>query len=203
MPTTRDRILDAAGDVMATLGLARSTTKEIARAAGYSEATLYKHFADKEELFVDVLQTRLSPLVGGLRSLPERAGHGTVRAHLEEVATLALGFYREGMPISASIFSSPGLLARHRERLRESGAGPQRATEMLADYLRAEQGLRRVPPTVDVDAAAALLLGACFHRAFLAAFADREIPDEERARVAADLVAVLLGGIDQPPTPGR
>ena len=49
--TTRDHILDAAAHVMHTLGMARTTTKEIAQAAGLSEAALYRHFADKAELF--------------------------------------------------------------------------------------------------------------------------------------------------------
>jgi AcrR family transcriptional regulator len=47
-PPARVRILDAAHELMLTLGLARTTTKEIARAAGCSEAALYKHFASKE-----------------------------------------------------------------------------------------------------------------------------------------------------------
>ena len=45
--------------VMPTRGLARTTTKEIARAAGYSEATLYKLFDDKFDLFLCVLAERL------------------------------------------------------------------------------------------------------------------------------------------------
>ena len=40
--STRDRMLDAAAHVMHTRGLSRATTKEIAKAAGYSEAALYK-----------------------------------------------------------------------------------------------------------------------------------------------------------------
>ena len=44
--STRDRMLDAAYTVMRTRGLARATTKEIAREAGFSEAALYKHFED-------------------------------------------------------------------------------------------------------------------------------------------------------------
>ncbi len=59
MTDTRDRILDAATHVMRTRGFARTTTKEIARAAGYSEATLYKHFQDKTDLFLAVLKERL------------------------------------------------------------------------------------------------------------------------------------------------
>ena len=56
--STRERILTAAAEVMRTKGLARSTTKEIARASGFSEATLYKHFANQEELFLAVLGER-------------------------------------------------------------------------------------------------------------------------------------------------
>lgn len=59
---TRVRLLDAAHHLMLTVGLARATTKEIARAAGCSEAALYKHFASKEELFIQVLTERLPPL---------------------------------------------------------------------------------------------------------------------------------------------
>lgn len=55
----RVRILDAAHELMLTVGLARATTKEIARAAGCSEAALYKYFDTKEELFVRVLAERL------------------------------------------------------------------------------------------------------------------------------------------------
>jgi hypothetical protein len=38
---------------------------------------------------------------------------------------------------------------------------------MLADYLRAEQAAGRVAADVDPVGAAALLLGACYQRAFL------------------------------------
>ena len=69
MPDTRDRILDAAAHVMRTRGFARTTTKEIARAAGYSEATLYKHFQDKTDLFLAVLKERLPSLGSTLSAL--------------------------------------------------------------------------------------------------------------------------------------
>ena len=69
MADTRDRILDAAAHVMRTRGFARTTTREIARAAGYSEATLYKHFQDKTDLFLAVLKERLPSLRGTLGAL--------------------------------------------------------------------------------------------------------------------------------------
>ena len=63
--TTRDAILDAAQQVMHTLGLANTTTREIASAAGLSEAALYKHFDDKADLFLCLLRERLPDLSAG------------------------------------------------------------------------------------------------------------------------------------------
>jgi|Tabmets5t2r1_1033131.scaffolds.fasta_scaffold22330_3 AcrR family transcriptional regulator len=189
---TRGRIVDAAAQVMETLGLARATTKEIARAAGYSEATLYKHFSDKSELLLAVLGERLPGLVGLLKRLPDEVGQGVVAERLEQVADQALQFYERAVPILASLFAEPVLLDRYRQDLAAAGAGPHRANQALAAYLRAERELGRVDPAVDPDAAAALLLGACFQRAFFSAFGGEPIPAAERRRFAAGLVACLL-----------
>jgi AcrR family transcriptional regulator len=189
---TRERILDAAAQVMGTLGLARATTKQIARAAGYSEATLYKHFPDKTELLLAVLGERLPPLVGLLTRLPDQAGRGVVAERLEEVANQAVRFYERQFPMLASLFAEPALLARYRQDLAAVGAGPHRANEALAAYLRAERELGRIDAAVDPEAGAAMLLGACFQRAFLSAFSGQPVPAAERARLAASLVTCLL-----------
>jgi AcrR family transcriptional regulator len=191
---TRERILDAANQVMSTLGLARATTKQIARAAGYSEATLYKHFSGKTELFLAVLIERLPALVELLRRLPDQAGQGVVAQRLEEVASQALRFYERSVPMLASLFAEPALLARHRQALAALGAGPHQVNELLAAYLRAERDLGRIDASVDPNAGAAMLLGACFQRAFFSAFSGQPIPAAERARFAASLVTCLLSG---------
>src|SRR5262245_12608658 len=103
---------------MRTKGLARSTTKEIARASGFSEAALYKHFANQEELFLAVLGERLPSFIALLLDdLPARIGRGTVRRNLQEVACAAVAFYGQVIPLSAALFSEPGLLAHHRQML--------------------------------------------------------------------------------------
>ncbi|MGH2616689.1 MAG: TetR/AcrR family transcriptional regulator, partial [Thermomicrobiales bacterium] len=137
---TRERILEAARAVMLSKGLVRATTKEIARAAGVSEGTLYNHFANKEELFLCTLNQLPSGFVTLMRGLHEHVGTGTVSSMLAEIARSALDFYGEAVPMGASFFADPELLARHRELLRARGAGPQRANEAVAAYLRAEQG---------------------------------------------------------------
>jgi AcrR family transcriptional regulator len=200
---TRARILDAAAALMSGIGLTRTTTKEIARAAGCSEAALYKHFRDKEEIFVRVLRERAPQLSDTLVRLSEQAGRGEVRLRLVEVARLAVSFYRESFPMAASLFASPELLAAHRRRLAEDGAGPHEVTRHLAAYLAAEQRLGRVAPGIDPTAAAMLLIGACFHRAFLERFFADEIPDgaprpEEADEFAERTVQALLDGLGVP-----
>jgi AcrR family transcriptional regulator len=201
LPSTRERILDAAAHVMSTRGLAATTTKEIARAAGFSEAALYKHFRDKEELFLCVLSTRLPPLIALLEELPGRAGQGSVAANLEEVARAAVAFYDRSVPMAASLFADPELLARHRERLEESGAGPQRPFEVLTAYLRAEQRLGRLSRTAKPTAAAALLLGSCFQRAFFRSFLGESAAGAADAVFAREAVRTLLRSLspEQPP----
>jgi AcrR family transcriptional regulator len=189
---TREEILAAAARIMRTEGYARATTKAIAREAGFSEAALYKHFRDKSEIFLSVLAEQLPGLAEVLRGLEDRAGERTVRANLEEVAATAIAFYVESFPIAMSLYSAQSLLAAHRDRVRELGAGPRGPLDGVARYLDAERRLGRIGPDSDPEAMAALLLGACFQQAFLATFAGEVPSDAVRAELAGTLVVTLL-----------
>jgi AcrR family transcriptional regulator len=151
---------------MLSKGLVRATTKEIARAAGLSEGTLYNHFANKEELFLCTLNELPSGFVTLMRGLHERVGTETVPVVLSQVASSALEFYGEAVPMGASFFADPELLARHRELLQQRGAGPQRANEAVAAYLRGEQKIGRVRGDADPEAAAYMLLGALYQHVY-------------------------------------
>ena len=194
--STRDRILDAAADVMTRLGLAKATTREIARAAGCSEALLYKHFREKEEIFLGVLKDRLPNLTATLAALPGQAGTGPVRDRLVEAVDLAVRFYGGGLAIGSSMLGDPELVRRHREWMLARGVGPQHANRMLADYLRAEQNSGRVAAGVDADAAAALLLGASYQRAFMLRLMGEEALSPPSAEFAQSVVDAALRGLD-------
>jgi AcrR family transcriptional regulator len=190
----RVRILDAAHELMLTIGLARTTTKEIARAAGCSEAALYKHFDSKEDLFVRVLAERLPRLTPLLSSLAAEPGQGTLEDNLTEIARQAALFYEQSFPIAASLYAEQQLKRRHDDALRKIGSGPHRPIEGLDAYLRAEQAAGRVRADADTFAAASMLLGACAQRAF----AYDATPDGARPPVdafATRLARTLLAGI--------
>jgi AcrR family transcriptional regulator len=190
---TREDILGAAARIMRTEGYARATTKEIARAAGYSEAALYKHFRDKTEIFLRVLEEETPELAALLARLDRRPGAGDVRGNLEELVVTAMRFYADTFPIAVSLYSSRALLAAHRDRVRELGGGPRTPEEKLTRYLGEEQRLGRLAPSVDPRAMAQLLLGACFQQAFLADFVGEPPGGDQLADLARRLVATVLG----------
>jgi AcrR family transcriptional regulator len=193
--TTRDHILDAAAAVMHNLGMGRATTKEIAHAAGLSEAALYRHFADKAQLFLCVIGERLPQLIALLRDLPGRAGQRTVRVNLEEIARVALPLYDQTLPLVASLFAEPELLARHQEDLRAKNTGPHRSVEMLGSYIRNEQRLGRINQRVDPEAAASLLVGSCIGRALMRRFLGQQDSPEADERFVKSMVRTLLIGL--------
>lgn len=190
--TTRDRILDGAAQVMRSRGVANTTTKEIAKAAGLSEAMLYKVFDGKVDLFLGVFSERL-PRVSVLHDgLSGYLGRDTVAANLRRLTGELVSFYLESFPIAASVFSDPDLLRRHREELHARGAGPDKVAEGVTEYLSAEQNIERIAADAPTRAIAELLVGACLHRAFLARFADEHVTPTQTRRFAREIVGALL-----------
>ncbi|MEV5613464.1 TetR/AcrR family transcriptional regulator [Streptomyces sp. NPDC052225] len=194
----RVRIVDAAHELMLSIGLARTTTKAIAKAADCSEAALYKYFANKEELFVTVLNERL-PKLGSLlgRLLTEGVGNPdrTVEENLTDIAREAALFYEQTFPMAASLYAEPQLKRRHEEVMRELGSGPHKPIQGLDAYLRAEQRSGRISAEADTYAAASLLLGACSQRAFAYEMSPDRKPPQPVDEFAADIAHTLLTGI--------
>lgn len=56
----RAEILDAASKVFAARGYRDATLEEVAAAAGLAKGTLYLYFASKEEMFWDILRSRIT-----------------------------------------------------------------------------------------------------------------------------------------------
>jgi AcrR family transcriptional regulator len=76
--TTRERLLEAAGEVFARRGFRAATIREICRWAGANVAAINYHFGDKSKLYAEVLKHGLTlalrkypPNLG----LPEDAGY--------------------------------------------------------------------------------------------------------------------------------
>jgi TetR/AcrR family transcriptional regulator len=66
----RHRILESARDVFVRVGPSGTRTRELANAAGINEATMFRHFANKEEIFVAAV---IEPLQAAMKHARERS----------------------------------------------------------------------------------------------------------------------------------
>lgn len=115
-PQTRARISQVATQLFLERGFDQVTVAEVARAAGVSSVTVFKHFPRKEDLLLDRADDALDLLRTAVR------GTGDVLTQLHE-ATLRLvderhslsGLKDGSVPFFATVAASPALIARARE----------------------------------------------------------------------------------------
>nr|WP_296777801.1 TetR/AcrR family transcriptional regulator [Rhodococcus sp. (in: high G+C Gram-positive bacteria)] len=195
-PTSRDKILDAAYTVMSEQGLIAATTKKIATKAGYSEATIYKLFADKVDLFLAVLDERLPVLdvdsSTDVDSSPQQVTSADVESRLAELCGRLTDFYSRSFPIAAALFADPALLAHHRRALEARDRGPRRVLEFVRSTIEKEQTAGHIAADVHVGAVTEMMVGACFQHAFFEVFHGSDESPTERAAFAKGLAAATL-----------
>jgi len=98
---TRRRIAEAAVELHATVGPARTTIRAIAERAGVERLTVYRHFPDERALFAACSSRFLED-----HPPPDLSGPMAIRdaAHRVEAVLLALyRFYRETEPMSTAL----------------------------------------------------------------------------------------------------
>ena len=101
--TVGDRILDAAASCVLAYGVDRVTLAEIARRAGVSRPTVYRHFPDVRSILASLLTLRIT------RTLDEVPSGGVGRAHLvDRVVGIARLLLREPV-IMAVLHQDPDL----------------------------------------------------------------------------------------------
>ncbi|GCE13280.1 TetR/AcrR family transcriptional regulator [Tengunoibacter tsumagoiensis] len=190
---TRQQILEATERVIQQLGIARVTTKEIAREAGCAEGTLYKHFEHKEDLFLQVLQENLPEFVLALHD--HQPGQRTVQENLLAIAEAAFLYYTQLTPLAASFFADTELLTRHRTWMDTHQIGPQRLPARVAEYIQQEQQLGRITPQLDPLTISHLLLGPCFQLAFNYSFLGTPRQPHEASLHLKSILEVLVSGL--------
>jgi AcrR family transcriptional regulator len=163
---TRARLLEATLAVAGEVGYARASTRAIAERAGVSEGTIYRHFADKTELFFAAALEPSGDLLDWAASLPGRAGTATVEDNLETWMLRLAELEQRVLPLEVAIRADPEL-ARLRRAAMESAIALPGPPGALGEYLAAEQRLGRVAADVDPAQASIVLLAALFGIAFM------------------------------------
>lgn len=187
---TRQRLMEAAGQVFAARGYPDATVDEIASEAGASRATFYLHFKSKTEL-VSALVEESTPFgVERYRLLDELLGRGgpSLRTSLCEWLAEWLGIWRESADSSHALLQAATLEPEVEEqRVRNSEA----LVDALANYFaRLPEGVRG--PTRD----RLLVLEVMTQRILsLASMSRLPIDDKHVLTILTDMwMRVLVGG---------
>lgn len=190
---TRQKILDAAEKLILVRGLARVTTKEIARETGLTEGALYRHFNHKEEIFFALMAKHLPAFHDTFQA--KQAGTGTVSENLTAIALAVLHYYEQIVPMGASFLADTELLAQFRATIRPLGIGPQNVFELVASYIEEEQQLGRIGQQTPALTIATLLLGPCFQWVFNHHFLGTDPFNKTEQQFVEELVQGLMVGL--------
>ncbi|MEV4362278.1 TetR/AcrR family transcriptional regulator [Nonomuraea sp. NPDC004186] len=159
-PEKRQAITRAARRVFGRDGYTRAGMDAIAAEAGVSKRTIYRHFADKEQLFLTVALEGADEVTAAIAQIMDR--------HLHKIVDLERDLIDFSLDRVAAVTAFPDHFALVRAIEAEAAhipppilqawiaAGPQTGHLRLAPYLRqiAERGLLRID---DADLAAAHL----------------------------------------------
>jgi AcrR family transcriptional regulator len=141
MEDTQNRILKAALETFSRHGYTGATTREIAKRAGVTEVTLFRHFPSKEKLFGEVVYMRLpgpdfAQFVTNAKKLEYRQA-------LESIAHFFLEGLRQNEDLIRILYMES---QRHFELMEQVYAALiSNLTAILADYFRElqEKGITR------------------------------------------------------------
>lgn len=183
----REAVLAAAEAILGESGVARLSTKEIARRAGVAESSIFYHFGDRLGLLQAVVALHLPRFKDVAEGLVP--GEGGLRANLVALLDGLVGFYSRVAPILAAVQSDAELRARFADRGVGELIGPRRGVAPIAAYLSGERELGRVRADLDVEAAALIVLGVAQQRAVLGNLGG-QVPGD-----AGGVVDVLLAGL--------
>ena len=190
---TKTKILDAAAQLLRDKGLSGTTTREIARAAGLSDAAIYSHFKSRAELLKALIPVSLVDYKGSAEAFLKRVGQGTVKGNLKFLMKLARDFFQDASPKIALILVEPELFS-------DLGARPispeksNKAETFMADYIRAEQRMGRINEDADAAAIGMILLATAFYEGFTAGLLGTAFT-AQRPSSADEIIDALVVGL--------
>lgn len=154
---TRDRLLGAAQELIEEGGYGAASVIAIADRAGVAAGTLYRHFASKEELFVDLFRSVCGREERAMRAAAAALPSGAPAA--QRLQTVLATFARRalGNPrLAWALIAEPVDPLVDAERL----AYRERYAALIAEELRSGIAARELPQQ-NVELTAAALVGGC------------------------------------------
>lgn len=117
MRVRRESILDVAEMMFAKKGYHEASMAEIAKAAEFGVGYLYRHFADKGDLYLAVLERKLDALLATIKAA--LASGGSVRSRLSTLVRVHFTFFEANRAFfKLAVEQGPhGLEKSHKDRI--------------------------------------------------------------------------------------
>jgi AcrR family transcriptional regulator len=177
----RDAIIETTLGLISELGISRLTTKEIARIGGFSEASIYYHFADKAALLEGViLDGVLAPFQDFAAAFAERAPDAELEPMLIEFTAALTAFWEQILPLLSAVQSDANLRRRFQRRVNARDLGPHRGVRLVGGLLTRAQQQGTIRADVEPSSIAMLICSTCYltgyQRHMLGTKASRRLP---------------------------
>lgn len=194
---SKTRLLDAASELFAKLGIQRTSMEEVAKGAGLSRVTIYRKFSTKDDLVEQVMMREFRRYfeqflrdVAPARSAEERLVRGFVSALRTVSSNPLIGGMLQAEPdqvIVSMMGDNGGMLAV--------------VSAFVAEQLRAEQRAGNVSVEIDTGMTAEMLVR--MSASFLTIPSTNvDLTDEDRlAEIAWEYLVPMLTPADHLPTP--
>jgi len=195
----REQILQTAVSLFSQRGFSGTTTKEIAKAAGVSEAMVFRHFSSKDELYGAILESKTCK--GGTEPFPWEASD--LRRAIEEKDDYAF-FYNLALHAMNQHHSDVGFmrllfysaLEEHELADRFFSEFISRIYVFIGDYVETRQrdgAMREINPRIVVRA----FMGMLIHHSInnILWDKDRKLLNISNEEAAANFTEIILKGI--------
>ncbi len=191
----QQQILQAAAQVFAEKGFNGATIRDIARAAGVSEGSIYLYFKNKQDLLVHLPRQFIQPPVEKLRAASAQAYAPSPEALLQFIVQNIVDVVLHNRELIRVLFTSlPTMDEETRATyLRE---GPMYALETIESYIRAQQAAGIFRADVDAAIAARALPGMMlFFLLVQEVLHPRDLPRFEYDAIIPNVLGIYLYGL--------
>ena len=186
----RTQILMGAAQVFAKKGFHRATTKEIARAAGVAEGTIYNYFDSKRELLLAMIQTLATQtLQNAIQDNPPDDPKVFLRMVMLDRVNLAQSHGQIIAPLLAEVFSDAVL----REEIYHRIAMPLAA--LVENYIERQIAAGVFRPVNPVVVTRALMGAMMINIGILLTGMDERYEEISPQTLVDELVSLVINGL--------
>jgi TetR/AcrR family transcriptional repressor of mexJK operon len=198
----RQQILTAAAAVFADKGFDRATIRDVARAAGIADGSIYNYFRDKQDLLVHLPHQFIRPPIEALRAASSADQSLAPEMLLQSMAQNIVNVMTQNRELARVLFTSVPLMDEdlRAEYMRQV---PLYAFEALEKYITTQQAAGVFRADLDAAIAARAFPGMMlFFLLVQELLQPPNLPRFEYAEVLPQVVEIFLRGVTASgPTP--